>query len=100
MTQGLVQRLLGPDRAPLSCEQCFDTLDLYVEWRLAGAEATFERCPVCNATGDCARERDCLAMRAHLESCPACDEEHTSLRDLVVADRTLPPNFRKRGSSW
>ena len=88
MTSGLLQRLLGPDGTPLSCEQCFAELDRYVEWRLANAATPFERCPVCDSLDDCSREHDCLAMRAHLQSCRACEEEYASLRDLLLARRT------------
>ena len=63
----LIKRLLGPTGPELTCEQCFDELDRYVELELAGAPA-HERVP---------------GMRAHLEGCPACDEDHESL--LAVA---------------
>lgn len=60
-------RVLGPGAPELTCEQCFDELDRYVEMTLAG-EAADERIP---------------GMRAHLEGCPACAEDFRSLRDLV-----------------
>jgi hypothetical protein len=63
----LVGRLLGPDGPELSCEQCFEELDRYVELELAGADA------------DAATP----GMRAHLEGCSACAEDHESLRALV-----------------
>ncbi|HEX5780627.1 MAG TPA: hypothetical protein VFX80_01835 [Solirubrobacteraceae bacterium] len=59
----LVARLLGPTGPELTCEQCFDQLDRYVELELAGAPAD-DLVP---------------GMRAHLEGCPACDEDHESL---------------------
>ena len=64
----LVSRLLGPARPEVSCEECFELLDQYVELELAGADA-HARLP---------------GMREHLAGCPACDEDHASLRDLVA----------------
>jgi hypothetical protein len=63
----LLGRLLGPSGPELTCEQCFDQLDVYVEAEIAGADA----------------DAQIPGMRAHLEGCPACAEEHQSLRDLV-----------------
>jgi anti-sigma factor RsiW len=63
----LLARLLGPSDPELTCEECFELLDSYVEAELAGADAD-ERVP---------------GMRAHLSGCPACAEEHDSLRALV-----------------
>jgi hypothetical protein len=59
----LLARLVGPAGPELTCEQCFDRLDHYVELELAGARA----------------DREIPGMRAHLEGCPACDEDHESL---------------------
>ena len=67
----LVGRLLGPAGPELTCEQCFDLLDRYVDLEVAGAAAD-EQVP---------------GMRAHLEGCPACDEDHASLLALVSAAR-------------
>ena len=64
-------RLLGPDGLELTCEQCFDELDRYVDLEVSGAAAD-EQVP---------------GMRAHLEGCPACDEDHASLLALVSAER-------------
>lgn len=60
--------LLGPADPELSCEQCFDLLDIYVEHELSGDRA------------------DALVpgMREHLQGCPACAEEHDSLLELVT----------------
>lgn len=66
----LLRALLGPKGPELTCEQCFDELDRYVELELAGANAD-EAVP---------------GMRAHLEGCPACHEDHVSLRALVESD--------------
>jgi anti-sigma factor RsiW len=69
----LINRLLGPFEPEVSCEECFELLDRYVDLELAGEDAA--------AT--------LPGMRAHLQGCPACQEDHQSLRDLVAAtDRT------------
>jgi hypothetical protein len=71
-TNEALARLLGPGRAELTCEQCFEELDRYVELELRhGAARADELVP---------------GMRAHLEGCRACDEEHASLRALVEHD--------------
>ena len=64
----LVGALLGPSGAELTCEQCFELLDTYVEYELAGHDAD-GRAP---------------GMREHLQGCPACAEEHDSLLELVA----------------
>ena len=66
-TRALAERLLGPEEPELSCEECFDVLDVYVERELAGADA---------AAG-------MSAMRAHLTGCPACRDDHDSLLALL-----------------
>jgi anti-sigma factor RsiW len=66
-TDPLIARLLGPAEPELTCDQCFDHLDEYVELSLAGTDAD-ARVP---------------GMRAHLEGCPACAEEEASLRALI-----------------
>jgi hypothetical protein len=63
----LVSRLIGPEGPELTCEQCFEQLDRYVELELAGAPAD-EQVP---------------GMRAHLEGCAACDDDHASLLAFV-----------------
>lgn len=63
----VLQRLLGPPGPELTCEQCFDQLDVFVEAELAGDDAEV-RVP---------------GMHAHLEGCPACAEEHESLKALL-----------------
>jgi anti-sigma factor RsiW len=67
----LLKRLLGPAGPEISCEECFERLDRYVELELSGADA--------NAA--------IAGMAAHLEGCPACAEDHRSLRALVKAER-------------
>jgi hypothetical protein len=56
-------KILGPAEPELSCDECFDALDRYVELELAGADA----------------DRALPGLRAHLEGCPACREDHDSL---------------------
>ena len=70
-TDRLLAGLLGPRGPELTCEQCFELLDVYVEHELAG---------------ECA-DRRVPGMREHLQGCPACAEEHESLRELL---RALP----------
>jgi hypothetical protein len=69
-SQELLGRVLGPGRPELSCEECFEQLDRYVELELAGEPAE-ERIP---------------GMRAHLDGCPACAEDFHSLRDLLAGE--------------
>jgi hypothetical protein len=64
----LIQRLLGPFGPEVSCEECFELLDRYVELELAGEDAD-ARLP---------------GMRNHLHGCPACNEDHESLYELVA----------------
>ena len=66
-TRPILQRLLGPAGPELTCEECFEHLDEYVEYELLEVDAD-ARIP---------------GMKAHLEGCPACGEDHASLRDLV-----------------
>ena len=63
----LVARLLGPAEPELSCEECFEALDRYVELELRGDDA----------------DRTIPGMRAHLEGCAACAEDHESLRTFL-----------------
>jgi hypothetical protein len=66
----LVGRLLGPDGPELTCEECFEHLDRYVELELSGADA----------------DAGVPGMRAHLAGCAACSEDHRSLRALVSGE--------------
>ena len=70
MTDPLLDRLLGPEGPEISCEECFERLDEYVELELAGTDP----------------EAVVPGMLAHLHGCPACREEHESLRALVSAE--------------
>ena len=63
----LLTRLLGPADPEVSCEECFELLDEYVDLELGGADA----------------DRRLPGMREHLQGCPACHEDHESLRDFV-----------------
>ena len=63
----VLRALLGPEGPELSCEECFEQLDRYVELELAGSNA----------------DQAIPGMRAHLEGCPACREDHLSLRSFV-----------------
>ena len=66
----LMARLLGPAGPQMTCEECFEHLDEYVDLELAGEDA----------------DARLAGMRAHLEGCPACHEDHKSLRDLVAQE--------------
>jgi len=69
--RALIGRLLGPVGPEVSCDECFELLDEYVEVELAGAD------PDARLPG----------MKAHLQGCPACREDHESLRELVGQSR-------------
>lgn len=66
----LVARLLGPGGPELTCDECFDRLDQYIELELAGELA----------------DHAIAGMRAHLQGCAACREEHDSLLSLVQTE--------------
>jgi hypothetical protein len=63
----LLTQLLGPAGPEVTCEECFELLDEYVDLELAGEDAD-ARLP---------------GVREHLQGCPACHEDHESLRDFV-----------------
>lgn len=63
----LLRRALGPAGPELTCEQCFEQLDRYVELEHGGADA----------------DAAVPGMRSHLQGCPACDEDHRSLLALL-----------------
>jgi hypothetical protein len=63
----VIRALLGPAGPELTCEQCFEELDRYVELELAGHDA----------------DRAVPGMGAHLDGCPACREDHESLLALA-----------------
>ncbi len=66
----LLERLLGPGEPELTCEECFEHLDRYVELELSGADA----------------DAAVPGMKPHLIGCPACAEDHRSLRAMVEAE--------------
>jgi hypothetical protein len=63
----MLKRVLGPAGPEVSCDECFDQLDTYVEVELAGGD------PDAAVPG----------LRAHLDGCPACREDYESLRAYV-----------------
>ena len=65
--------LLGPAGPELTCEECFEQLDRYVELELAGGDT----------------DTAFPGFRPHLDGCPACREEHESLCALVGGEQVL-----------
>jgi predicted anti-sigma-YlaC factor YlaD len=63
----VIRAMLGPAGPELTCEQCFEELDRYVELELEGRDA----------------DRAVPGMAAHLQGCPACREDHDSLLALA-----------------
>jgi NADPH-dependent ferric siderophore reductase len=68
-----VERLTLDTQPWLSCDDCFDLVDAYVEQLL---------------TGDLTAQP---AMRAHLRGCPACAEEAATLAVLAAEDAGQDP---------
>jgi anti-sigma factor RsiW len=64
-----IDRLLGPAEPEVSCDECFERLDEYVDRELLAGDA----------------EARMPGLAAHLRGCPACAEDHASLRALVTA---------------
>ena len=69
----VVDRLLVDTEPWLSCDECFDQVDAYVEQLIAGR---LDAMP---------------AMRVHLGGCPACAEEAATLLLLAATDAGLQP---------
>jgi len=65
----LLNGLLGPGEPEVTCEQCFELLDQYVDLEAHGQDA----------------DAKLPGMRAHLAGCPACHEDHESLLAFVRA---------------
>jgi hypothetical protein len=65
----LLNSLLGPGEPEVTCEQCFELLDQYVDLEAHGQDA----------------DANLPGMRAHLAGCPACHEDHESLLAYVRA---------------
>jgi hypothetical protein len=78
----LLGGLLGPAGPELTCDECFEQLDRYVELELAEQDA----------------DAAVPGMRAHLEGCPACAEDHQSLHALLTSEATTPEG-QQRGDS-
>ena len=66
----LLAALTGPRGPELTCDQCFDRLDRYVELELADADA----------------DTAVPGMAAHLQGCSACAEDRDSLRALLISE--------------
>ena len=62
----LLRALLGPGRPELTCEECFDELDVQAEVALQGLPLD-------------------ARMQAHLDGCPACREDFESLMAYLGA---------------
>ena len=73
ITPETLQRLTLAAEPWLSCDDCFEQVDLYVEGLLAGESDTLP------------------GLRAHLGACAACAEEARSLLLLAAADAGLDP---------
>jgi hypothetical protein len=67
-----LRALLGPGAPELTCEQCFEMLDVFVDAEVHGEDA----------------ENLVTGMQAHLVGCPACHEDHQSLLAFVTAAET------------
>ncbi len=63
----MLKELLGPAGPEVTCDECFERLDEYVEAELRGEDA----------------EARVPGMRAHFEGCRACREEYESLRAFL-----------------
>jgi hypothetical protein len=66
-----LDRVLGPGEPYLSCDDCFEQLDRYVELELAGADADAEM-PL---------------VKGHLTGCPACRDDHDALLEFARAEQ-------------
>jgi anti-sigma factor RsiW len=71
MSDPRLEALLGPQGPELTCEECFEHLDRFVDLELSGADP----------------EAAVPGMRAHLAGCPACAEDHESLLAFVASQR-------------
>jgi hypothetical protein len=73
-TVSRLRAILGPAGPELTCDECFEHLDRFVEVELDGNDP----------------EAVVPGMRAHLAGCPACAEEHESLLELVRSSGDSP----------
>jgi hypothetical protein len=67
--RALIDRLLGPGEPEVTCDECFELLDEYVDLEAKGLDA----------------DAHLPGVRAHLHGCPACHEDHESLLAFVRA---------------
>ena len=74
----LLGGMLGPPGPELTCEECFEHLDRYVEVELSGADA----------------DAAVPGMHALLDGCPACAVDHECLHALVGSEQQLPGRER------
>ena len=65
----MLGRLLGPAKAEIGCDECFEQLDRYVDLEVPGHDA----------------DAALPGLLTHLQGCPACREEYESLRALISA---------------
>ena len=70
LTPPAVDALLLDTTPWLSCEECFEQMDTYVEALVRDGS------------------HDAAPMVAHLRGCPACAEEADTLIELVTGDRS------------
>jgi hypothetical protein len=68
--RALIERLLGPAGPEVTCEECFERLDEFVELDMAGGDT----------------DAILPGMRGHLQGCPACRDEAESLRAVLAND--------------
>lgn len=68
LTPAQVERLIAETEPWLSCDDCFDQIDAYVDDLAGGSPGVGE------------------PLRVHLINCPACFEEAESLISLIAAD--------------
>lgn len=69
-----LERLLGPRGYEITCDQCFELIDEYVDLEVTGADA----------------DGQIPGLLTHLQGCAACREEHDSLLALAAAERSEP----------
>lgn len=74
----LVAALLGPGEPELSCEDCFELLDRYVDVTLAAGDADLA----------------VPGMRAHLIGCPACHDDFDSVLAFAAEVGDVGPPAR------
>jgi hypothetical protein len=68
--EATIRRLLGSGRQEISCEECFEALDRYVEAEAAGVDA----------------DAAVPGLAAPLQGCRACAEDHASLLELIQSE--------------